>query len=63
MKRKPRPDPAKELLVEQALKLTPSERFRYAMGLAAFALRANPRLMENRQLLLTSKKHHHQASH
>ena len=42
------PDPSKELLVEQALKLSPSERFQYALGLAAIALRANPDLMKHR---------------
>lgn len=45
-------DPSKVLLVEQALKLTPSERFQYALGLVRFALEANPKLMENRERLL-----------
>jgi len=45
-------DPSKVLLVEQALKLTPSQRFQYALGLAKFALEVNPRLMENRAHIL-----------
>lgn len=52
MKRSHKLDSSKELLVEQALKLSPSERFQYAMGMVEFALRINPRLMENRTRLL-----------
>ena len=52
MKRSRKRDPSKELLVEQALKLSPSERFQYALGLAEWALHANPNLMKNRMYLL-----------
>lgn len=45
-------DLSKELLVEQALKLSPSERFQYALGLAEWALQANPDLIKNRTYLL-----------
>ena len=56
MKRSRGQDPSKELLVEQALKLSPSERFQYALGLAALALRANPDLMEHRLLVLRRQR-------
>jgi len=49
--RRARFDPSKVVLVEQSLKLSPSERFQYAMGLATFALRANPNLLQNREVL------------
>ena len=52
MKRSRKRDPAKELLVEQALKLSPSERFQYALGLAEWALQANLDLIKNRMRLL-----------
>ena len=55
MKRSRKLDSSKERLVEQVLKLSPSERFQYAMGLAAFALQINPRLMENRMRLLEAR--------
>lgn len=41
-------DLSQRLLVEQALKLTPADRFRYALGLAKLALCRNPQLMRNR---------------
>ncbi|MBI3324027.1 MAG: hypothetical protein HYZ92_01990 [Candidatus Omnitrophica bacterium] len=49
-------DSSQRLLVEQALKLTPSERFQYALGLMEFALRLNPHLKKNRERLLQSRK-------
>lgn len=49
-------NPSKELLVEQALKLSPSERFQYALGLAAIALRTNPDLMKHRLVVQRRKK-------
>lgn len=52
MKRPRTRDPSKELLVDQALKLSPSERFQYALGLAEWALQANPDLIKNRMSLL-----------
>lgn len=45
-------DPDKVLLVEQALKLTPSERLQLALGMLEFALRVNPKLKDNREFLL-----------
>ena len=36
----------------QSLKLTPSERLQYALGLVAWAMRINPHLMKNRDRLL-----------
>ncbi len=50
-------DPDKVLLVEQALKLTPSERLQLALGMLEFALQVNPHLMKNREMLL---KHYRQ---
>lgn len=41
-------DASQRLLVERALRLTPQERFRYALGLAKVALEVNPNLMKNR---------------
>ena len=41
-------DPTQRLLIEQALKLTPAERFTYALGLAKAALQVNPRLLKQR---------------
>ena len=51
MKRRVRLDASKRLLVEQSLRMTPSQRFRCAMGLAGFALRLNPNLLRNRMFL------------
>ena len=50
-------DPAQKALVEQSLKLTPSERWQYAMGLAQFALDLNPNLMRYRAHFATWNRH------
>ena len=52
-------DPAKVLLVEQALKLTPSERLQLALGMVEFALRVNPKLMKNCEWMSAQRRSAH----
>lgn len=49
-------DASRQVLLEQSLRMTPAQRFKYAMGLAHFALQLNPNLMKNRTLIAESLK-------
>jgi hypothetical protein len=55
-------DASQQLLVEQFLKLTPSERLHYALGMSEFVLKINPKLKENRERLLNRRNQNKNSS-